>query len=108
MKAEDWENGGWMRTLGMLLPGFAAEIRDDQGRMGKDDDFLILLNAHHEPVEFHLPKQHCDGRWKLVFDTANRKRWSGTKMIKMEGRSFVLLGRPQTSSRDLVPNNHPI
>jgi len=95
MKTEDWENGGWMRTLGMLLPGSAAEIRDDQGRPTRDDDFLLLLNAHHEAVEFHLPKQYQNTGWELVFDTGNRKRWAGTKMIKAENRSFVLLARRQ-------------
>ena len=31
MGAKDWENGGWMRTLGMFLNGTASEIRDSTG-----------------------------------------------------------------------------
>lgn len=95
MKEEDWQNGGWMRTLGMFLPGYAAEIRDEAGRPAKDDDFLILLNAHHEAVDFYLPKAQLSDRWSLVFDTGNRKRWAGAKMLRMTGRSFALLSRKQ-------------
>ena len=50
MGRKDWENGGWMRTLGMFLNGAAPEIRDAPGQCAEDTDFLLLLNAHHEPV----------------------------------------------------------
>jgi len=95
MKTEDWENGGWMRTLGMLLPGFAPEIRDPEGRRVQDDDFLLLLNAHFEPVDFRLPSRHVYGGWDLVFDTTGRKRVGKNKALKIEARSLVLLSRQQ-------------
>ena len=70
MKTEDWENGGWMRTLGMFLPGTSPEIRDREGRRVRDQDFLFLLNAHHEAVDFRLPSPIPRARWKITFDTA--------------------------------------
>ena len=45
MEPTDWEDGGWMRTLGMFLNGEAPEIRDSNGRCAVDWDFLLLLNA---------------------------------------------------------------
>ena len=33
MGAKDWEDGGWMRTLGMFLNGTAPEIRDSDGQL---------------------------------------------------------------------------
>ncbi|HTB80751.1 MAG TPA: glycogen debranching protein GlgX [Opitutaceae bacterium] len=101
MKKEDWENGGWMRTLGMFLPGVAPEIRDHEGRCVRDDDFFILLNAHHEPVEFRLSLRGARARWKIVFDTAriqaveNPEPGKKSQVFKLEARAFVLLTRPQ-------------
>jgi glycogen operon protein len=34
-----------------------------------DDDFLILFNAHSEPVEFRLPALG-GGPWLALFDTS--------------------------------------
>jgi len=105
MKPEDWANGGWMRTLGMFLPGNAPEIRDREGRHVQDEDLLILLNAHHEPVEFHLPALHRRAMWKLVFDTARTdpEETIGVRgrkqLLKIGARVFVLLRRRQASPR---------
>ena len=70
MGAKDWENGGWMRTLGMFLNGTAPEIRDSAGDCAEDKDFLLLLNAHHEPVAFRISYELYHSGWKIAFDTA--------------------------------------
>jgi glycogen operon protein len=93
----DWEEGGWMRTLGMVLRGDAPEIRNAAGRRVKDNDYLILLNSHHEPVDFKLPKDVRRKRWFVAFDTARpelepgQERASGAG-VKLEGRSLMVLG----------------
>ncbi|MFT3781969.1 MAG: glycogen debranching protein GlgX [Nibricoccus sp.] len=97
MQKEDWETGGWMRTLGMLLPGFAPEIRDRDGRRTVDDDFLLLLNAHHEPVDFTLPTHQQHGNWQLVVDTSGRERLGRSKVVKIHPRALVVLSRSQPS-----------
>ena len=96
MQQDDWENGGWMRTLGMFLPGNAAEIRDTAGRNVQDDDFLIVLNAHRESVEFQLPGCPASAGWTIALNTANDKKGdapavSVDKKLMLEGSSFVLL-----------------
>jgi hypothetical protein len=70
MEAKDWEDGGWMRTLGMFINGLAPEIRDSEGRCVQDADFLLLLNAHHEPVSFRISHELHPSKWLVAFDTA--------------------------------------
>ncbi|HYC73143.1 MAG TPA: glycogen debranching protein GlgX, partial [Opitutaceae bacterium] len=70
MGPADWEDGGWMRTLGMYLDGTAAEVRDREGQPVADDDFLLLLNAHDEPVKFRIPPPLASRSWRIIADTA--------------------------------------
>jgi glycogen operon protein len=96
MEAADWENGGWMRTLGMVLDGDAPEIRDHQGRHVTDEDFMLMLNTHSEPVEFKLPESAAKREWKVAFDSARPELPVGTEVVpngsvKLEARSFVVL-----------------
>jgi glycogen operon protein len=73
MTGQDWDEGGWMRTIGMFLSGEAPEIRDPNGARVTDDDFLVLLNSHHEPVDFHLPKELSARQWAVAFDTSRQE-----------------------------------
>ncbi|RYZ62581.1 MAG: glycogen debranching enzyme GlgX, partial [Proteobacteria bacterium] len=95
MSDEDWNDGGWKRTLGMLLFGDAPEIRNADGTTVQDDDFLLLLNSHHEPVGVQLPPDCPDG-WYVAYDTA-RPELPETPLeasnVTLEGRSMVVLGR---------------
>ncbi|HYC56669.1 MAG TPA: glycogen debranching protein GlgX [Candidatus Binatia bacterium] len=99
MREEDWEDGGWMRTLGMLLLGDAPEIRDSQGQRVADDDFFVLLNAYHEPVKFRVPEQLRDRPWRVAFDTArpelvpDKERLRKSGLARLEGRSMMVLRR---------------
>jgi glycogen operon protein len=103
MAADDWDNGGWMRTLGMFLDGRAPEIRDANGVEVGDQDFLVLLNAHHEPVAFQIPKKFARSRWRIEFDTAKPEIKDGDGLqepkLNIEGRSMVLLSRRRAASR---------
>jgi isoamylase len=98
MTAQDWEDGGWMRTIGMYLRGDAPEIRGEDGRPAADADLFLLLNAHHEPVDFRAPAELPVASWKIIFDTAQPDLKSGgqsvrkSRKLRLEGRSFVLLG----------------
>jgi len=62
-------NAGFIRCLGVLLAGDQIDELDERGRRIEGDTLLLLLNAHHEPIPFTLPK-HAGGWWDLVFDTA--------------------------------------
>ena len=97
MQPKDWEDGGWMRTLGMFLNGRAPEIRDSGGRCTEDADFLLLLNAHHEPVSFRISHELYPSGWKVAFDTsrpaaaADSESVKRNRLVNLAARSFVLL-----------------
>jgi len=97
MEAPDWEDGGWMRTLGMFLNGAAPEIRDSQNRRCEDKDFLILLNAHHEDVDFRISSELYLSGWRIAFDTARpdlaeeREIVKRNRLVKLTARSLVVL-----------------
>jgi isoamylase len=96
MADADWDNGGWMRTLGMYLDGRAPEIRDRNGNHVDDADFLLLLNAHAEPVDFQLPPELPSDSWRVQFDTARADLAEageplGGAPLKLAARSFVVL-----------------
>ncbi len=97
MNSKDWENGGWMRTLGMFLNGTAPEIRDSGGECAEDSDFLLLLNAHHEPVPFRISYELYHAGWKIAFDTARpdlpveQESVKRNRLVDLAPRSFVVL-----------------
>ena len=60
MSQEDWDNG-WARSLGVFLNGDAIPDPDSRVIRVTDDSFLLLFNAHFEPVEFKLPRGRIRG-----------------------------------------------
>ncbi|HXM74395.1 MAG TPA: glycogen debranching protein GlgX, partial [Chthoniobacterales bacterium] len=67
MSEEEWSSP-FVRCLGMLLSGDAADVSNFQGEPVRDDTFLLLINAHHEPIPFMLPgEEHLE--WELILDT---------------------------------------
>ncbi|HEV2046742.1 MAG TPA: glycogen debranching enzyme GlgX, partial [Chthoniobacterales bacterium] len=67
MSEEEWSSP-FVRCLGMLLSGDAADVLNFQGEPVRDDTFLLLINAHHEPIPFMLPgEEHLE--WELILDT---------------------------------------
>jgi isoamylase len=107
MSENDWCESGWMRTIGMFLPGNAREIRDKEGRPVHDDDFIMLLNSHGERVEFRIPPELEPRKWATVFDTAWDDAGLGSEqpgpnsegVVDLQSQSFVLLCRPQKASQ---------
>ncbi len=97
MGNQDWEDGGWMRTLGMYLNGTAPEIRDSQCGYASDADFLLLTNSHHAPVDFRISGELHPSGWRVVFDTARPQLSAGkeavkrSRLVRLAARSLVLL-----------------
>jgi isoamylase len=93
MTAEDWDNPV-TRCFGMLMDGRAQAtgIR----RPASDATLLWILNAHHEPVRFALPRVAGGRRWAGVFDTAAPDRarkhtWRMGEAVEVTARSTRLL-----------------
>jgi len=67
MTDEGW-NHSFIRCVGIVLVGFAEDIRDYFGQPVQDDTFMLLFNAHHEPVKFVLAGQQ-GVTWDRIVDT---------------------------------------
>ena len=60
-----------VRSMGMRLAGEAIDEREAEGGRISDETLLVLLNAHHESLQFKLPEAGgTDGcRWELLMNT---------------------------------------
>ena len=76
MSQQDWTQP-FVRSLGFLLGGDAIATTDVQGRKMVGDTLLILMNAHHEPVEFVLPAIEWGHDWEILVDTAQEAGKTG-------------------------------
>jgi glycogen operon protein len=96
MTEEEWHNE-FGRCLGLRLAGDAIEECDHMGEPIAGDTFLVLLNAHHEPVPFKLPAHEARVRWEGVLDTrdwevaAPHPTFRAGEEYDLEGRSLAVL-----------------
>ena len=96
MSEEQWTSR-FVRCLGMLLSGDATDVLDFEGEPIRDDTFLLLINAHHEPIPFVLPgEEHLE--WQLILDTshadgflAEPKKFASGDDVDLGGRACCLL-----------------
>ncbi len=95
MSDDEWDQH-FARCLGVYLAGEALTETDDRGRPVRDQNFLVLFNAHHEPIPFRLPED-SGARWHALFDTAYEDGLAidgtfdpGTE-YPLKGRSLALL-----------------
>jgi glycogen operon protein len=66
MQQENWGDDG-MRCFGMLLDG-RAQVTGIRQR-GRQATLLIVINDHHDLVEFTLPECPGGDTWSLLIDT---------------------------------------
>lgn len=84
------------RCLGVYLAGEALTETDGRGRPVRDQNFLVLFNAHHETLPFKLP-DYEGKRWSALLDTAFEEglvvdgTFDGGVEYDLKGRSLVLL-----------------
>ena len=68
MSEEDWESG-FAKSVGVFLNGEAIPDPDPRGEKVTDDSFLLLFNAHYEPLPFTIPNRDWGDHWVVVLDT---------------------------------------
>ena len=68
MSDEDWEKDEPAR-LAMFLNGAALPSKDRFGERLQDDSFLMIINAHHEAIDWNLPGVPFGSHWVAVIDT---------------------------------------
>ena len=100
MTADEW-NHQFARSLGVYLGGDALDEIDARGRPVRDDDFLMLFNAHDDAVPFTLPPFGGSG-WTVLLDTMREEAPSRDRVHEagavypLEARSLVLLRKVVT------------
>lgn len=98
MSDEEW-NQHFARCLGVYLSGAALEEVDERGKPIRDDDFLLLINAHHELIPFQIPQCGRSDSWSCLMDTAfegglaSDGRYDCGAEYPLQGRSLALLIR---------------
>ncbi|MER7206779.1 glycogen debranching protein GlgX [Streptosporangium sp. NPDC000239] len=96
MTDADW-NVGYAKSLAVFLNGDAITEPDRRGRRIVDDSFLLLFNAHHDVIEFTIPKDHGD-MWVTEIDTAmpiivDTRVCRAGEEVPVTGRSVRVLRR---------------
>jgi glycogen operon protein len=94
MTQRDWTSSE-TRTLGVFLNG--REIRE-QTRHGEpifDESFLLVFNAHSEPVVFTLPTRRFGSRWQVELATgeAPEETLGARALVAVQEHSLALLRR---------------
>ena len=97
MDEADW-NSGFARSLMVFLNGDAIPELDAVGRRITDDHFLLLFNAHTEPIRFTMPPAAYGQNWLVRLDTAtgqvdppNARPWRARSTHRVEGHSMMVL-----------------
>ena len=85
MTIEQWEDAQG-RSLGMLLDG-RAQVSGVQ-RAGADATLLIIVNAHHDGVDFTLPEVPQGTGWRRILDTFDAQA-KGTKTLSFNSTYYV-------------------
>ena len=91
MTDEEW-HFSYVRCLAMLLSGDTMDVRDARGEPIRDDTFILMLNAHYEPVKFVLPGRE-DVQWELIMDTRLDSGFSESTCILNSGEDVELIDR---------------
>ncbi|MGH7983312.1 MAG: glycogen debranching protein GlgX, partial [Candidatus Udaeobacter sp.] len=96
MSEEEWASP-FVRCLGMLLSGDTSDVLSFEGEPVRDDTFLLLTNAHYEPIPFVLPGQE-NLEWQLILDTsdsngfvAEPRKFASGDDVDLGGRASCLL-----------------
>jgi len=102
----DWSDASAL-ALALYLDGSDDPDRAADGTLLLDDDFLVLVNAWWEPLDFVLPATRPSAEWQVEVDTYDPAFPTGPDLsvpagghISVRPRSIVVLGDP--SGRTVV------
>ena len=106
MDMEDWSNTHAFSVM-IYLNGSDIPEADWYGNQMVVNNFILIFNAHYEPIMFTLPDERYGKKWRLVVDTHNPKgpelNYEAGFAITAQSRSFLLLmsdRKPTTKNYD--------
>jgi glycogen operon protein len=104
MTAEDWADPNAL-SIALYLDGSDDPDQAADGTWLVDDDFLVLVNAWWEPLEFTLPATREQAAWQLEIDTDDLAGSAASTAVGRVGdrrtvgpRSVVVLRSPRSTS----------
>ncbi|HEV8219890.1 MAG TPA: hypothetical protein VGQ05_06475, partial [Streptosporangiaceae bacterium] len=101
MTDAEWSDTSGL-AIALYLDGYDAPDQAPDGTWLTDDDFLVLVSAWWEPLEFTLPVTRPEAEWQLVLDShdlappswpAAERRKAGDH-VTVGPRSVVVLRNP--------------
>ncbi len=100
MTKRNW-GASYAKSLTVFLNGYAISEPDRRGGRIVDDSFLLMFNAHFEPLEFTVPAGHGQ-EWVVVVDTTQPRlpapgagaRLKAGDALLLADRSLMVLQRP--------------
>ena len=104
MTAADWSDGSAL-AVALYLDGSDDPDRAADGTLLLDDDFLVLVNAWWEPLDFTLPATRAQAAWHAEIDSNDpsapaRSGPAGRRAgdsVTVGPRSVVVLSGPRPS-----------
>ena len=94
MDMDDWQNTHAFSMMIYLNGSDIPEV-DWYGNRMVDNDFILIFNAHYEPIMFTLPDERYGRKWQLVVDTHNpdgpELSYEAGFMITAQSCSFLML-----------------
>jgi glycogen operon protein len=101
MTAACWSDPNAL-AIALYLDGSDDPDRAADGTWLLDDDFLVLVNAWWEPLEFVLPATRPEASWRVEIDTYDPAPPAGSAVARCAGdrvtagpRSVVVLRNPR-------------
>jgi isoamylase len=96
MTDEQWKQDS-ARSMGVFLSGEGLEEHDDRGQPMTDENFVLLMNAHHDGIPFTLPPVAPESEWVVLADTSCQTTRDADLLYKagdaypLQARSLALL-----------------
>jgi glycogen operon protein len=97
-----------------LLSGEGVDETDERSRKLRDENFLVLLNAHHEDVGFTLPAFRAGSGWTAWMDTSREgglrslETYDAGTPYPLQARSMVVLLERRGIGKKEEPNETPL
>lgn len=105
MPDENW-NHDYAKSLAIFLNGDGIHTVGPTGEKIVDNSFLLMFNAHYEPLNFTVPKRKYGTKWIKVMDThlnifnEHGEIFKPGQTIIVESRSVILLMHPRTKTNE--------
>jgi isoamylase len=95
MSDEHWSNH-FAKSLAVFLNGHGVHPLGPYGERIVDDNFYVIFNAYHEPIDYKLPAAKYGKNWSEVINTGKgtvkkEASYKAEDTITAPGRSVVLL-----------------